>query len=627
MAQVKDLDGIVAQLKGSVAATERILAGWARRPMFDRREGRTYSVDEFCDAFRAHLAARHAEVAEGAAEITRLLAATAKKLLIPKGGSPSWSAYVESVSKVVAVRPQAAPSPLRPLTVPRAQNGLVAAVMSSLKTLAAQVDPDTLTRHETPPLLEIALELAAPDIVWQPEIGASTLGTAGVRDVFDSWVDGFLRIGSLVARVDGAGGDYAAVLTSSSAICDAVAALRKLVLANEEACAAFRAKYLGFDYLWLCDLDETLQNFLAANASAGGGDPPLECFDAEIARYKAAQAEVAALPAGVAIGWLRVDARPIKQALSTWVTKRVFLFTNYLFEKVVTSMQELYEFIGASTRLLDQDPAAEAEPAGRQAALYEVMACMRDVRKRADRTDASFEPLRAAVALLKGYGIAMEEATLAQLDQGPMAWGALRKRMLNLREKLTDLQQEEARVIRERSEAFATRVDAFRAAFQKLAPFAVPGPAIRLEDVAPAYEALDAFRHGSSSSRFSCGSIGSVAAEGRALNEAQELFEIFVSDYVALRRCEEELNLLKALWDMASNIMHTLAEWNKTPWDKIDTEFLMDEAKALIKCAPAPTRPHSPLLSARATGRSKGCPRLCAASRHTCSWRSRSRRC
>jgi len=112
MAQVKDLDGIVAQLKGSVAATERILQGWAKRPMFDRREGRTYSVDEFADAFRTHLAARHAEVAEGAAEIQRLLHATSKKLLIPKGGSPSWVAYVESIGTLVTVRPdEAAPAP------------------------------------------------------------------------------------------------------------------------------------------------------------------------------------------------------------------------------------------------------------------------------------------------------------------------------------------------------------------------------------------------------------------------------------------------------------------------------------------------------------------------------------
>ena len=82
MAQVKDLDAIVDQLKSSVAATEKILHTWAKKPMFDRREGRTYSPEEFREAHKAHLAARHAEVSEGASEIAKLMNSTAKKLLV-----------------------------------------------------------------------------------------------------------------------------------------------------------------------------------------------------------------------------------------------------------------------------------------------------------------------------------------------------------------------------------------------------------------------------------------------------------------------------------------------------------------------------------------------------------------
>lgn len=96
---MRELDAIVAQLKDSVASARRVLSGWTRRPMFERREGRTYALDEFRDLHRAHLGARHAEVAEGGAEIARLLAATARTLLVPKGGTPSWAAYVEDYSQ------------------------------------------------------------------------------------------------------------------------------------------------------------------------------------------------------------------------------------------------------------------------------------------------------------------------------------------------------------------------------------------------------------------------------------------------------------------------------------------------------------------------------------------------
>ena len=566
MAQVKDLDGIVQQLKGSVSSIERILKGWAKKPLFDRKEGRTYTVDEFAEANKAYTAARYAEVSEGAAEMVRLLNATAKRLFVPKGGTPAWSSYVAHVSNII-------------------KNGLVQAVTASVKQLSASIDPDALAKSEGPPLLEIGLELAAPEVVWQPELGSSP-AKGGVRDMFDAWIAGFLHIGTLVPQVDGSNRTYFEALEQDAVIASVVRRLRKIVLTNEQSCMQFRAQYLGHEHLWKRDLNETLHAFLQTQGGAGGSDPPLEAFDAEIARYKAAQAEVAALPVGASIGWLRIDAKPIKQALSTWVTKWVFLYTHYLFDKVVTSMRDLHDFVGHATKVLDKDPAVEGEPHGRQAALYEVMACMRDVRKRTEKTETSFEPLRATVGLLKSYGIALEEATLAQLEQGPMTWGAVRKRMLNVREKLTDLQQEEARVIRERSDQFTARLDAFRAAFLRLAPFSVPPPGvIRLEDVAPAYEALDAFRHGAPGNpRFAAvGSIGSIAAEGRQLNEAQELFEIFVSDYGSLRRCDEELNSLKALWDMAGAIMHTLAQWNTTTWDKIDVDTLIEETKKIIK--------------------------------------------
>ena len=46
------------------------------------------------------------------------------------------------------------------------------------------------------------------------------------------------------------------------------------------------------------------------------------------------QDEIAALPAIALTGFLKVDARPLKQALSTWVTKWIYIFTLYLQNKV-----------------------------------------------------------------------------------------------------------------------------------------------------------------------------------------------------------------------------------------------------------------------------------------------------
>lgn len=88
------------------------------------------------------------------------------------------------------------------------------------------------------------------------------------------------------------------------------------------------------------------------------------------------------------------------------MNKWVNLFTHYLSNKVVSTMDDLYTFIAASGKVLETaDPAnSELDQAAAQRSLYEVMATMRDIRKRTDKTDNMFDPLRQTVTLLKNYG-------------------------------------------------------------------------------------------------------------------------------------------------------------------------------------------------------------------------------
>jgi dynein heavy chain len=230
-----------------------------------------------------------------------------------------------------------------------------------------------------------------------------------------------------------------------------------------------------------------------------------------------------------------------------------------------------------------------------KAALYEVMGCMRDVRKRMDRTDAMFGPLKQTVTLLKKYGITLEEKTLRHLEEAPMTWSGIKKKMFNVREKLSNEQQEEARKIRENSDAFQGKVFEFRSYFKETAPFAVANftrdKSIKLNHVDPAFDVLNHFHNGTGGDRdgtgtgagFKFGSVTEITEESRRLNESQELFELFVSDYVDLRRCNEELSYLKGLWDQVGAVMYTFTDWYTTPWDSIDVEFLTDETKKLAK--------------------------------------------
>lgn len=137
------------------------------------------------------------------------------------------------------------------------------------------------------------------------------------------------------------------------------------------------------------------------------------------------------------------------------------------------------------------------------------------------------------------------------------------RRAARRRETLSHLQQAEAVEIRRKSDAFQARVEDFRAFFQHAAPFAVAGaeltpqhvrsiPAVsRARGVAgqvrgqrgargraqvrAAYARLDAFHHGTVEGR---ASVTALLAESAALQNSQDLFELYVFDPLLLTRCK-----------------------------------------------------------------------------------------
>jgi dynein heavy chain, axonemal len=127
------------------------------------------------------LLATCAEIRDAGKEITKLLSSSNRTLKVSKG-SQSWKAYVDYVSEIVI-------------------EGFVNAIIATIKYLRQQIDPDLIAKVEATPLLEVQLELVAPDIVWKPDLEDGG-NSSGVRDMFKCWVMSFLEIGTLVKRLD-----------------------------------------------------------------------------------------------------------------------------------------------------------------------------------------------------------------------------------------------------------------------------------------------------------------------------------------------------------------------------------------------------------------------------------------
>ncbi|CAD7696266.1 unnamed protein product [Ostreobium quekettii] len=584
MELVKEVESMLSTIKDNVKETKQILKTWETNLMFDRKEGRVYTFEELKDSCKQLIQQRNSQIQEDGKKIIKLLSNSNRTLKVGKA-SPSWKAYVNFVSEIVI-------------------DGFAAAIIATVRYLRDQIDPDLMAKNETSPLLEIKLELVAPDILWQPD-----LGDDGVRRMFNTWLNGFMSIGTLMKRLDIGEGTYLKELEEDYEVYNEMSCVHEIVLANEAKCNDFKEHYVKYSYLWTKDLPTALKEFVEEEGEqledGTKDDPPLAKFEEQIAKYKGIEKEIQALPTNSNLGWIKVDAKPLKQALSTWASKWVYLYTHYLQDKVVNSMGDLYQFMNTTNSTLDikvgkeeqaeeeeegheeppvveDDPetAAEAKKAREEETrrtLYGIMSCMRDIRKRTDRTDTMFEPLKDTVAALQNFGINLGDQVLKQLEESPLAWKALKKKMFQRREQLAPLQQAEAIEVRRRSDAFAEKVEDFRKFFMKTAPFFVNDEEIKLEHVAPAYKILDQFHHGSNT-----GIPTPLVSMSLHWHMLCLLFR-YVSDYIMLQRCGEELQHLKALWDTVGTIMFTFSDWYKTPWDKIDVEFLVEETKKLAK--------------------------------------------
>ena len=56
--------------------------------------------------------------------------------------------------------------------------------------------------------------------------------------------------------------------------------------------------------------------------SASVAEPPLELFDAALTLYTSMSAEIAELPGQAVLGWMRVDAKPVRVKLGLRVNPR-----------------------------------------------------------------------------------------------------------------------------------------------------------------------------------------------------------------------------------------------------------------------------------------------------------------
>jgi dynein heavy chain len=298
--------------------------------------------------------------------------------------------------------------------------------------------------------------------------------------------------------------------------------------------------------------------------------PSLEKFEARVNELRDEEAAIRAMDGTLTEGWLKIDAKPVRNVLSSIATKWVSAHTTYLKGHVESSLAGLQQFIADV-----QEGLSNEVEEGDSDALINAMRHVRNVKLKETFIDGSFGPLKDTCALLKKFGINTPDEVLEELEMIPFKWEDAKKVTLNAREMLGPKQSAQQEKVRDLTETFRAELTDFCAKFRAEAPFDFEVGA------EAAYKKINTFHM----------EMLDMEAKGVDVNAQQELFELAVVPWRDLKACRAELGQLKLAWDHVQLVQDIFASFRATLWSGVDVEFMTDVTKKLQKELKAQPRP------------------------------------
>ena len=570
-------------MKANLKRVEELLDTWSASSLFSRYN-KASTVKDFEQLQKQVRSQRYHVIKEGGSEIHKLLKDTNKKLKVSQG-LPDWKAYVDFINNIVV-------------------GGLVQVIIVSLEILEQQIDPINIVRQNLAPMIEIELDLFGGHVHFLPEVGfvsTSDVDKQGIRNIVQGWIDSFVAVSAVFKRLDSGEGNYLKEMQDDPFVQMLLASINSLLGDMEKKGNDYRKNYEKYSYLWSTDLNEMFQAFLedavVAESPVGGAEAgeagedgeekadgkgddadeegaevattlDLVKFDKKIREYLEVQSEIADLKPVHDMDFLRINAQPIKQALGTWVTKWMYLYTQHLQTHISGKLQDVAAFIKQVNSGLDIKP-------DNQSSLMTVMTHIRDVRKRMAYMEHTFQPLRDMVMLLKTHGISMDLGMVGEmqaldfLEAAPLEWDNTVNKTFRVKEEIQPLQNAMVETIKNDITQFSGRMEAFVKEFHANGPFKwSPDEGDNVHSV---YAKIDESQQ----------KLVKMETEAQAFTELEELFELTSSRHTRLKDMRLELGLLKMVWDTICLVQFLFSSWKSTLWADIDTEVLLDETKML----------------------------------------------
>ena len=446
-------------------------------------------------------------------------------------------------------------------------------------------------KYDINPLLEVQLRLQNDFVVFSPELGRTEHG-GGAGDLVFKWINSFCNVGMLVKRLDTPipEGNYLADIQENRKVKYIISVINAFINDNAKECEEFRIGFEDYSYLWLDDVSQQFQDFLFEETAPGEVMPPVHAFEEYIHTFRVREDEIRELPGTKVIGWLKIDVRPMRNALLTYVSKWSDVFQQYPLNHVVKSVTELTAFVKESEKGITID-VIDTE------SLIIVLTHLLAIRKREKEIDVCFDPLKLILHMLNKHEVQVPPDLNKELLALQESWLALKLKAIVMKDRHATITAKEALLLKERGKQYETKLSEFREYFLITMPFQYS------ENIDKAYAAIDLLHHGHfvtsdvHPTRMSSqattdpqqvqpeiySTVVGVYAEMLDLNGLQECFEIDIMDYSTVEICRRESVQLKFVWDAIGLVLATYARWRQIRWVEVNVKDLQEQNEWLVQ--------------------------------------------
>ena len=613
---IANASALLKLLQTNVKTVCELLRKWSTASLHRQRK-KTVGAEEYLETLRTSVEARYVGFALDAKVIGNLIAQIHLALQVSRGDS-AWREYVAHVNQLII-------------------HTLLLSVTESLKAIITMLQPSE-RNDGSAALVEVRLELVAPDVLFNPDL-ASNLSASGLEDVVEFWISSTVGVANLLPRIDLAEGTYLHLVAQDAQVVSLTQEVRDLAEQAFENLRHFKAIYENFSGFWLEEAANKFGAFVAELGQDGdsGGEDMVLAFDQQIRMLNQTQTQIKKLQNRQNMVWVSVDAKPMKQALFTLLSKWSFTYTNHLVQKVVVESEEMQAFVtSAAGKLKVFTEEAELRDGKGKTGMGDMMGMMgimTQVKKMSSKADDMFVPWSSLITMLHGYGVQVPSWVLEHVSSAPHQWHLLKMHMFQCRTLLEDfIAREQVRLQKEAAD-IVVRASTLRASFLKDMPYSMVADMgggdgdMRQSDGREsdyAYQALDAQRrlkdtpkasrttsmsptlapaaHGGSASIMRIASapcvrphgapaqsafgmrvsLATLMAELEELNGQEDMFDLPQTVHEGLEACDQDMGHLKAIWDLVSLATFCYQRWQDMPWQGLNLQLLRLEVTELM---------------------------------------------